>query len=735
MSDYSRRRVVAPLLLLLCVSGVPAAVHAQFDELSEASADDEQSDALLDLFDDRDIFEELNLNNAQRDGIQKILEEHKQQVDGLQQRYDDQLKGITSIGERLRKRAAFRSEVRQKTEELQQTARESLLALLNEAQQATLQKKVGEAAVAVDDDRQAASAGASSPAPAAVRSADTVSSFGPADSAAASDDTATETPDSGAKLSFNFHTAPWTDVLRLFADSAGLTLNLKDTPPGTFTYFDKQQYTPTQALDIMNRFLLQDGYLLVRHDRFLTVLNVSDGIPPNLVETVTPEELTKRGSTEFVRVALPLGEREASKAAEEIRALLGPQGKVAPLESAGSVVVSDIAANLLRVKQLLEPPPKVQPAETIFRAFPLTRIDAPTAADIIRSLFGLQSGVQNVSAGAEDSSRRSSRSRSSREDFFSRFRRGGGDDDDDDRRSRGSGSDSSPAATSQAKVAIDARTNSLLVTATAAEMKIVEEIVEAIDVNPNDTNEFAGSLRDISEPYLEVYELKSSDAQEVAKTLGVLHPGMVVNEDGRNDRIHIWANAEQQQEIAAHIRQLDGATSGEVLAILPLAGLNPYDVTMTLTGLYAADAAAGPTVQLDPSGRGIIVRGSIVQISQIRSLVDQMAAQGPSTTQRTVRVVPTGGQSAFVQEAIGALYPQVTISTSTLPTATSGSTNDRDRGRSSRRGGSGDDDDRSDRYRRFMEFRERFWGGGDRDGGRDRGRGSDRDRGRSRDND
>ncbi len=746
MLDACKRRSCTLVLVwLLHGSFIVHPADAQLDEFfTDARADDESSQTAWGLLVDLTVLDELKLNKAQRDGIQRILDSHTQQVDDLKQDYKDRLSAVEPIGEQLRKRAQFRAEIRRKTEELEQSAKTSVLAILTPSQQASLQEKLGDQPIADQTVRPNISATpnpkiANSRAP-AVRSADAVATFSSSPPNDENNSGIARTP-AGTKLSFNFHTAPWTDVLRLFADSAGLTLNLKDTPPGTFSYFDKQEYSPTQALDIMNRFLLQEGYILIKHDRFLTVLNVEKGIPPNLVETVMPEELSARGSTEYVRVALPLGDREAVKAAEEIEALLGPQGTVAPLESAGSVVVSDIAANLLRVKQLLEPPPKVPAAETVFRAFPLTRIDAPTAADIIRSLFGLQPGVQNVSAAADDSSsRRRSGSRSGfdpREYFRSRFGSRGGDDGDDwDRRSRGSGSDSSPTSQAKAKVAIDPRTNSILVTATAADMKIVEGIIEAIDVNPSEVNGLA-ALPKVSDPYLEVYELKTADAQEVAKTLGVLHPGMVINEDGRNRRIHIWATATQQREISAHIRQLDGAASGDVLAVLPLGTLNPYDVTVTLTSLFAGESSGAPSVQIDPTGRGIIVKGNVVQISQIRMLVEQMAAHGSSASERTVRVVPNGGQSSFVQQAIGALYPQVTISTTAAPVATSGSTEENDRSRRTRqRGSESVDEERAERIRRFMEMRDRFWGSSaDPDGGRNRDRDSERgrDRGRSRD--
>jgi hypothetical protein len=234
-----------------------------------------------------------------------------------------------------------------------------------------------------------------------------------------------------------------------------------------------------------------------------------------------------------------------------------------------------------------------------------------------------------------------------------------------------------------------------LVTSTAEEMKLVEEIVDSIDVVPE--REMSEN-RSNSDPYLQVYELNSADAQEVAKTLTVLHPGMVINEDGRTRRIHIWATGDEHREIEAHIRQLDGAAAGEAIAIINLQGMSAYDVSTKLTALYANDSAGAPVIETDPSAMGLIVKGNAGQIGQIRSLVDQLAVQGPTESQRAVQLVPvSSGSSAFVQEAIGALYPQITVTTSETTDGAS-STASRD-GRSR----SGEERERDERFRRFME--------------------------------
>ena len=142
-----------------------------------------------------------------------------------------------------------------------------------------------------------------------------------------SDFTGTEKPPAGAEResrteprpTFNFRFAPWKTVLERFAEVANLNLDMDEPPPGTFNYYDKGTYSVKEALDIINGYLIQKGYILVRRDRFLVVANFGRGpVPPNLIPTISLAELPKRGRNEYVSVVIPLANIDAKTAAEEI---------------------------------------------------------------------------------------------------------------------------------------------------------------------------------------------------------------------------------------------------------------------------------------------------------------------------------------------------------------------------------------------------------------------------------
>ncbi len=135
-----------------------------------------------------------------------------------------------------------------------------------------------------------------------------------------------------------------------------------------------------------------------------------------------------------------------------------------------------------------------------------------------------------------------------------------------------------------------------------------------------------------------------------------------------------------------------------------------------LKSLFSAGSGTAPTIQSDPTGRNLIVKGSVNQIQQIRSLVEQLAEEGPDDSRQAVRVIGVGsGSSAFVQQTISALYPQVTISSTGTAGSQPANGSSRD-ARSSRPGPSGSSNDaaaeRAAQIQRLRAMRSRFSGGG-----------------------
>ncbi len=168
-----------------------------------------------------------------------------------------------------------------------------------------------------------------------------------------SESTAVEKTADG-KLRFNFRFQPWAEVIQWFAKQADLSLVMDSPPPGTFNYTDTREYTPAEAIDLLNSVLLTKGYTLVRRERMLMVINLEDGIPPNLVPAVALKDLDSKGEFEVISVLFSLHRISPDDAEAEIGKLLGPQGSIVKLPKARQIQITETGGRLRRIRGVLE---------------------------------------------------------------------------------------------------------------------------------------------------------------------------------------------------------------------------------------------------------------------------------------------------------------------------------------------------------------------------------------------
>jgi hypothetical protein len=269
------------------------------------------------------------------------------------------------------------------------------------------------------------------------------------------------------------------------------------------------------------------------------------------------------------------------------------------------------------------------PEAVSFRVFKLANIRAQQAETIVKGLSGQATGIANVSAASE-------RSRYDR-------------DRDRDRSSQPPQAQSTQAASlAGMTMTVEPRTNSLLITATAAQFILIEATLKAIDVPDSEISQIA--QLDDTTPELRVYQVYDADAREVTKTLDVIMPGIVVNEDGQKGKIHIFTTPFKHKIVDQEIKKLDGLVGSSNATVIPLVTLDPLSTTITLRSMFIADGDKAPVIEADAYGRRIIIRGSDSQIAEIKSILNQLgetgepgAAQG-SYSSGPVRSISLGGR-------------------------------------------------------------------------------------------
>jgi hypothetical protein len=152
------------------------------------------------------------------------------------------------------------------------------------------------------------------------------------------------------RLRFMFRYQQWEDVLQWLADQANMSLVMDAPPPGTFNYSDTREYTPEEAIDMLNGVLIIKGYTLIRRGRMLMLVDLSDGLPDGVVFQVPLASLDKYGKFEFVTVQFDLAKRSPEAVEAAIKPLLSPYHKLVMVPTTRQVFVTDRAGVMRSVR-------------------------------------------------------------------------------------------------------------------------------------------------------------------------------------------------------------------------------------------------------------------------------------------------------------------------------------------------------------------------------------------------
>ncbi len=420
-------------------------------------------------------------------------------------------------------------------------------------------------------------------------------------------------------LYFNFQHAAWGDVLEWFAAEADLSLQLDVLPKGTFNYRDTRGYTPAQALDLVNGFLLFRGYTLVRRGRLLTLLNVEDEIPPQFIELVPLEELDSRGEFTLLKCLFKLARLSAEDAKAEIESLLGPQGEIVVLPKSGQVMVTETAGKLRMIRSVIE---SIEDSSGGYHEsvveIPLRYVTPEDVLTVARPLLGLAEG-ENVSADDADA---------------------------------------------PIRLAVDPFSPRILASGDRASIRRLQEIVPLVDrsLGPSDQ-----PMATLQQPQFATYQIVKADTNQVKQVLETLLQGLPdvrMSIDPLTNKLILLAPLAEHRKVRETLRLLEG--EAEQIEVISLRKRDPQLVIQAINhffGTSGEEDTTGPKVTGDPGTRKLWVRGTTAQIEQIKDLVEKL--EGPSGgladgPRQSIRVLPFSGSTAQqALQSIEALWPQM----------------------------------------------------------------------------
>jgi arginine repressor len=404
------------------------------------------------------------------------------------------------------------------------------------------------------------------------------------------------------RLRFNFRFQKWSEVLDWMAEEAGLSLVMDDPPPGTFNYTDSKEYTPTEAIDLLNGWLLTKGYTLVRRERLLMCLDLRDGLPDGAIPRVTVDQLAERGRFEFISVLLPLDGRPADAALQEITPLLGTYGKAEVLAATQQILVVDAAHSVRTIREVLEkipvpsqpqPRPPVPVPQPELVVYPITHANPEQAGEVLKTIVN-------------------------------------------------------------GTLVVDSAAGQISLNAIPTEQAKAKIIIGQLESNQGPDKQ----------PVLKLYPARVSDSAEMLATVQLIAPDGQFRYDEQSRRLVAWASPQDQERIAASLQELlqsQQATGQTQLQVYRL-GNTPGDTAQAMITALLPDA----TVTIDARSRSLVAIATLSEHQAISDLLDQLQSQSAAREPVELRSYPIDDAlQTSAPSVITAIVPDASVTSDT----------------------------------------------------------------------
>lgn len=436
------------------------------------------------------------------------------------------------------------------------------------------------------------------------------------------------------RLTLKFQDQPWEEVIRWLASQADMSVQSDVFPPGTFTYFGTEQYTVSEALDLMNAALLNGGYTLLRQGRMLRCIDFESDkelvleLFTELADVVPVEELADRGRYELIKVLFTLERLDPEIVKEEVEQLLSLHGSVVSLPQSGQLWVTDMAGNVRTIASYIRRAEDPQSARgSSIQIIPLKNINAEEVLAVARPLLGLPDGSNT--------------------------------------------SDDLSVSTNTFGTVIYCK-------GSADKIQNLRDLVKEMDTPPSETE----AVVQVEVPYIDRHRVVGIDLQLAYEVVSQLLAGGPADTklapDETAKQLVLFAREDDHKMVQDTLQKLASESSAfEVIQLKHLDTQVAIELIKKFFGITdSADAASGaPVIDGDRMAKQVWVKGSAAQIQQIREQIETLENnyQSNDLLGDRIRMLPaTGRQATDAIQQIEALWEQAYGDRSSIKVITPG---------------------------------------------------------------
>ena len=348
-------------------------------------------------------------------------------------------------------------------------------------------------------------------------------------------------PNPDGMLQLNFTGQPWPDVLKWLAGISGLSFDWQELPGGYLNLVTQREYTVPEARNLINRHLLARGYTLLLRGELMTVVKV-EKLDPALVPRVSASDLESRDDYEFAKVSFSLRWILAEDAAEELKPMLSPNGKLTALKTTNRLEAMDAVINLREIHAVLEQEQSNEGEERLVRSFVLKFARAEEVAEQLKELLGLKKAAAPMTPQQIQQMQQMQQ------------------------RSQQSGKGAPPKKEPEVSIVAVPRDNTILVNAPPNKMAVVDQAIEILDQRSDNAYSGIGALGET-----EVYRLSHIDPEqfiEMMHDMGAISPRTRIQPDKRRRAVIVTGSRSDHIIVEVLIKKLDSRT--RTFHVIPL---------------------------------------------------------------------------------------------------------------------------------------------------------------------
>jgi type II secretory pathway component GspD/PulD (secretin) len=317
----------------------------------------------------------------------------------------------------------------------------------------------------------------------------------------------------GPGIQMNFRNAPLEQVLEHLSEAAGFIIVLEAPVKGTVNVISAKPLSQDEAVDFLNTVLNKNGLAAIRDGRTLTIVDRTTAKSRNIPVKVSNDPRLIPKNDEIVTQIIPIRYVEADQLAKDLTSFISPQATFVANAAGNSIVMTDTQSNIRHMVEIIKAIDSSAEAETEIRVFHLTHASPTDVATALSGVFPSSSGSGNnnqapVRFGGGPFGGGAGGFAAMMGGFGGRGGGGGGNGGGGGRGGSSSSGQNDRIKRAQQVLAVaDARTSSVIVTASKDLMGQIAGMVRELDVP---------STRD---QQVHVFRLENGDPQQAAQVL------------------------------------------------------------------------------------------------------------------------------------------------------------------------------------------------------------------------